>query len=179
MSEVDRITEEGKRAIVALLNQALLAEYGMLLNYPRIIDQLANIDKVSDKQLAIDLERLGKDSFRHAGIVGQLIAQLGGKPDWDITVIDRMIDIGSMLVEQLAKEKLAMSIYQDAKRIADKNQVKAKGFLGRLTTWREEPRDTTSRSKAIDILTSLHNEEWGHIRRCENAILAFNPQPKE
>ena len=45
MSEIDRITEEGKKALVDLLNKSIEVEYGMILNYPRILDQIKNIDK--------------------------------------------------------------------------------------------------------------------------------------
>jgi len=97
MSKVDRITENGKRAIVNLLNQSLQVEYDMILNYPRMLDQLVSIDRVPNQKFIWDLERLGKESFKHAGITGQLIAQLGGEPQWDIKVVERMIDVGSML----------------------------------------------------------------------------------
>ena len=77
--KVETIKEPGKEAIVALLNKALQVEYGMILNYPRIIDKLVIVDKINDEQLNKDLEQVGKDSFRHSGAVGKLIGQLGGE----------------------------------------------------------------------------------------------------
>ena len=174
MPEIDRITEEGKRAVVDLLNKSLQVEYGMILNYPRILDQITNIDKSQSEEFTVNVERLGKDSFRHATVVAKLIEDLGGKPDFETVVIDRMIDIHSMLVEQLGKEKLVMSIYQDAKRIARTNQVQAKGFFGRLLSGREESGGEISRSRVMEILTGLENDEWSHIKRIENALIQMN-----
>jgi len=179
MAEVDRITDEGRKAIADLLNQSLQAEYGMILNYPRIMDQIVNIDQSQSEEFANNVERLGKDSFRHATIVAKLIEELGSQPAWEMVVIDRMIDIRSMLVEQLGKEKLAMSVYLDAKHIAQTNQTKAKGFFSKLMSPREEPRGDVSRSKVIDILTGLQNDEWSHIKRVENALIQMNIKPEE
>lgn len=128
MAAIDRITPEGKKAIVDLLNQSIQVEYGLILNYPRIMDQIKNIDKFHSEEFANSVERLGKDSFRHATIVAKLIEELGGKPEFELVVIDRMIDIQSMLVEQLAKEKSVMSIYQDAKRIGQYTSSKISGY---------------------------------------------------
>lgn len=180
MAEVDRITESGKRAIVSLLNQSVQVEYGLILNYPRILDQLINIDRVTDEQFTRDLERLGKESFRHSGMIGKLIVQLGGEPQWEIEVIDRMIDIGGMLVHQLEKEKLALSIYQQAKLVAQQNQAKAKGFLGGLITWGgEESRALISRSAVINILNRLTMDEMGHIKLVERMILESKIEPEK
>ena len=179
MPEMDRITEEGKKAIIDLLNKSLRVEYGMVMNYPRIIDQIVNIDKTQSEEFINNCERLGKDSFRHATVVAKLIEELGGQPQFEIVPIDRMIDIQRALVEQLGKEKAVMSIYQDAKRIAQTNQAKTKGLFSRLLSLREESQSDVSRSKVMDILTGLQNEEWGHIKRVENALTQMNIQAEK
>jgi len=179
MSEIDRITKEGKEAIVKLLNDCLDVEYGVILNYPRILDQIINIDTTQSEEFAANVERLGKDSFRHATIVAKIIEELGGKPDFETIVIERMIDIHSMLVAQLGKEKLAMSTYKDAKRIAETSQAKAKGFFGRLSSGREESEDNISRSKLIEILTGLESDEASHIKRVETALIQMNIKPEQ
>jgi len=180
MPEVDRITESGKKAIAHLLNQSVQVEYGLILNYPRILDQLTNIDRVSDEQFTRDLERLGKESFRHSGMVGKLIVQLGGEPQWEIEVIDRMIDVGNMLALQLEKEKSALSIYQQAKLVAQQNQARAKGFLGGLITWGgKESREFVSRSTVINILNRLTSDETGHIKLVERMILELKKEPEQ
>ena len=175
MSEVDRITENGKKTIVDLLNKSLQVEYGFIVNYPRLIDQMVNIDEIPDKQLPEDLERLGKASFRHAGEVIQLIGRLGGEPDWRVEPIDRIVDMGSMLAQQLKKEKLAQSIYQKAKHVAEQSQVKSGGFLGRLRTLSNpELRNVTERSDTIRILEHLAAQEYTHIRLVEDIIAVLN-----
>ncbi|MFC2051995.1 ferritin-like domain-containing protein [Chloroflexota bacterium] len=168
MAESDRITEEGKKLIIALLNDSVETEYGMILNYPRIIEKVVNIDKNPDKDFISNMERLGKDSFRHSSLVTRVIEDLGGKPSWEVMAIDRMIDVHSMLVEQLGKEKLAMSIYKEAKMIAQKNQTKSKGFFGKFLGG--ETQKKISRSEVIKILTGLESDESSHIERCKIAL---------
>ena len=178
MPKVDRVTEGGKKAIVDLLNKSIQVEYGMILNYPRVLDQIINIDTTQSEEFINNVERLGKDSFRHATIVSKLIEELGGEPEFEVVVIDRMIDIHSMLVEQLAKEKLAMSIYKEAKMIAQNSQAEAKGLFGRQFSIREVPRIYTSRSKLIEILAGLEADEASHIKRVENALIQMNINPE-
>jgi len=179
MPKTNRITKEGGEAIVDLLNNALQVEYGVILNYPRIIDQLVEIDKATDKYLIYNLERLGKDSFRHSAVVSKLIEELGGKVMWEMVVIDRMIDISSMLAEQLEKEKLAMATYEDAKHIAQKNQVESRGFWGKMFLRRAEIRNNVMRSKVIDILTRLQREEWEHIEMVQTALSQIGAKPEK
>ena len=106
----------------------------MILNYPRLIDKLTIVDGINDEQLFQDLKHVGKDSSRHLGSVGKLIEQLDGETLRRVEVIDRLIDAEKMLVQQLEKGKLALSMYQEARRIAERNKVKVnvRDFLGRL-----------------------------------------------
>ncbi len=124
--KIESIKESAKKAIIELLNKQLQVEYAFIINYPRIIDKLIAVDKINDEQLNKDLERLGKDSTRHLGSVGQLIVQLGGEPMWQIEVIDRLVDVDNLLDHQLKKEKVALSLCQEAKRVAERNKVKVK-----------------------------------------------------
>jgi len=173
MYEVDTIRDSAKKAIVDLLNKSLQFEYAFIINYPRIIDKLVAMDEIHDEQVTRDLEYLGKSSVQHVGWVGQLILELGGKPAWRIDTIDRMVDVGSMLVQQLAKEKAAQSVYQEARRIAEKNQVKTKvrDVLGEFTKMRDEADDDVIRaSDVISVLERLASEEQTHIRLAEDTI---------
>jgi len=174
MAEADRITEDSKKLIVGLLNEAMQVEYGVILNYPRILDRIVHMDQVQSQDFADSVERLGRDSFRHATVVAKLIEDLGGEPAWDMVVIDRMIDVESMLVEQLGKEKLMTSVYKEARQIAQKSPAKAKGFFDRLKNIGQEPREEVSRSKVIEILTGLESDEQSHIKRVENALIQMN-----
>lgn len=178
MTSFDMITEEGKKAIVILLNKSLQVEYGLILNYPRIVEQLENIEKTEDKELINNMERFGKDSLRHSAIVSRLIEELGDKPDYELLVIERTVDIHSMMVEQLAKEKTAMSIYKDAKRITEKNQVKSKGFFGDLLKRKEKERHI-SRQLVIEDLARLQIEELGHMKRVELLLTRLGSKKDE
>ncbi len=95
-------------------------------------------------------------------------------------ITDRMIDVGGMLALQLEKEKSALSIYQQAKLVAQQNQAKGKGALGRLMTWGgEESHEFMSRSTVINILNRLTNDEMGHIKLTERLILASKKEPEQ
>jgi len=179
MAKIDRITEEGKEAIVDLLNKGIRVEYGMVLNYPRILDQIANIGKSQSEEFMNNAERFGKDSFRHSTIVAKLIDELGGEPEFEILTIDRMIDVDRALVEQLGMEKLAESLYKEARLIAQHNQAKAKGLFGKLMSIREEPKKDVSRSEVIERLKRLEVDEMGHIKRVEIMLLQIEIEPEK
>ncbi len=179
MAEIDRITEEGKRAIVALLNKGIRVEYGMVLNYPRILEQIANIDKSQSGEFIGSAERFGKDSFRHATIVVKLIEELGGKPEFETLVIERMIDINKAMYEQLGMERLAESIYKEAGLVARNNQAKEKGFFGKLMREKEELIKDVSRSEVMERLKGLELDEMGHAKRVEIMHLQMNIRPEK
>ncbi len=80
-----------------------------------IIDQLVNIEPITQERIATKLELLGKESVQHAHWIMQLIEGLGGEPQLPFEVLDRMTDIPSLLLKQLDKEKLAQSLFQQAK----------------------------------------------------------------
>ena len=167
--EVETIKENGKKAIVDLLNKSLQVEYSFILNYPRIIDNLVII-KIHDEQLIKDLEHVGKESTR-------LIVQLGGEPKWQIEVIDRMVDVDRMLVQQLGKEKLALSLCQQAKHLAEQNRakVKVKDFFGRLIRMQDElPIDVVNINDVISVLDRIIIDEKKHIRLVEDSIATLN-----
>jgi len=181
MPDIDRITEEDKKTIIDILKKAMQVEYDMIVNHLRIIDQI--IDKGSAESLKFldTLKRLGTDSLRHTTRVASLIERMGGEPDFEAIVVDEMPDIKNMLVKQLEKEKLAMSAYKDAKLIAQKSQAKAKGFFGRLLSRGEEIQGDVNlkKSKVIFVLEGLQDEEWGHMKRVELALIQMNIQPEK
>ncbi len=177
MAKIDRITEEGKEAIVDLLNKGIHAEYGMVMNYPRILDQIANIGEAQSEEFIDNAERFGKDSFRHSTIVAKLIEELGGEPEFEMLTIDRMVDIHSLLIGQLGYEKLAESLYKEARLIAQNNQEQAKGVFAKLRGIMEEPKKDVSRSEIIEKLKRLELDEMGHAKRAETMILQANIKP--
>ncbi len=72
-----------------------------------------------------------------------------------------------------------MSIFKDAKRIAQTSQAKAKGFFGKLATLREESGEDVIRSKVIEVLTGLETDEASHIKRVENLLIQMNIKPEQ
>ncbi len=174
MFAVDRITEDGKKAIVSLLNKSIEIEYAFIFNYPRLIDQLINIEPVTQESVAKKLELLGKESVQHASWITRLIEDFGGEPQLPIEVIDRIVDIPSLLLKQLDKEKLAQSLFQQAKLVAEQNQVE--GILAKMKTKGAlSPGSTAERSSTIHILERLEIDEGRHVGLVQNIISELNP----
>ncbi len=132
--ETYTIKENAKQAIVELLNRAIQVEYDMILNYPRCIDRPVNIDNIRDEQLIRDLEYAGKVSVQHFGNISKLIQLLGGETKWVLGTIERLVDVGKCLTQQLGKENEAIAVYKEAIQLVEKNKVKVKGpgFLSKL-----------------------------------------------
>ena len=177
MFAVDRITEDGKKAIVNLLNESIEIEYAFIFNYPRLIDQLVNIEPITQERVAKKLELLGKESIQHAHWIMRLIEGLGGEPQLPFEVIDRMTDIPSLLLEQLDKEKTVQSIFQQAKQVVEQKQ--AKGILAKIKTMGAvSPDSVADRSSIIRILERLEIDEGRHIVLLQNVISELNPPMK-
>ena len=173
MFAVDRITEDGKKAIVSLLNKSLEIEYAFIFNYPRLIDQLINIEPITQERVAKTLELLGKESVQHAGWISQLTEKLEGEPQLPIEVIDRMTDIPSLLLKQLDREKLVQSLFQQAKRVAESNQVE--GIWAKMKTMGAlSPGSGAERSSTIRVLERLAIDEGRHIVLVQNIISELN-----
>ncbi len=173
MFAVDRITEDGKKTIVSLLNKSIEVEYAFIFNYPRLIDQLVNIEPIAQESVAKKLELLGKESVQHAHWIMQLIEGLGGEPQLPFEVIERMTDIPSLLLEQLDKEKLVQSLFQQAKLVAEQNQ--AEGILAKMKTMGASSSGMVKeRSRTIHILERLEIDEGRHIGLAQNIISELN-----
>lgn len=183
--EVYTITETGKETIVDLLNETLEVEYCMILNYPRLVDQLINCDNIDDEQLIRDLKRLGEDSVRHADRVIGMISLLGGEPNWRCECCERRVDISMIMSQQLEKEKIAHSLYEEAARVAEQNQVKVEGevmsllnnsvaSLFRMKRGSELVQDIVDAGKIIRILKRQRDEELTHMKIAKNIISALN-----
>jgi bacterioferritin (cytochrome b1) len=174
MFEADSITEDGKRAIVDLINRSVLqVEYSFIVNYPRIIDHFTNVYQVFVESFRPNQEKLGKDSLRHQNLAMEIIRLLGGKPTWAIADMDRMNDVRRMLSDQLDGEKAALSAYLEARDIAEQNQVKGLKGMMLIIGSAGHPREDNekSRSSMISMFEKLARDEVGHIRLLE-AIMA-------
>ncbi len=173
MSDVDRITDDGKRAIVSILNRGLAIEYTHIVNYPRFIDQMVNINEVPDNDpCVVVLKQLGEESVRHANTVMALITQLGGEPHLVVEPAERMSDVFGMCQKQMEKEKDNLALFQQAKVVAQNNQMKtSKGILGGIiNVIKDRPSDTVERSHVIQLLTRLENDESRHMQLLANVI---------
>ncbi len=173
MSDVDRITDDGKRAIVSILNKGLAVEYTHILNYPRFIDQIVNINEVpDDNPSVVVLKRLGEESVRHANMVMALITQLGGQPHLVVEPVKRMSDVLGMCQKQMEKEKENLLLFQQAKAVAQKNQMKtSKSILSEIiNVIKDRPSDIIERSHMIKLLTKLENDEARHMRLLDDVI---------
>ena len=169
MFAVDRITESGKKSIINLLGKSLEVEYAFIFNYPRLIDQLVNIEPIIQKSVAKKLELLGKESVQHAGWIMRLIENLGGEPQLPFEVIERMTDIPSLLLKQLDKEKLVQSLFQQARLVAEQNQVE--GILAKMKTMEVGSRNMVKeRSSTLRVLERLEIDEGRHIKLVQNMI---------
>ncbi len=173
MFAVDRITEDGKKAIVSLLNKSIELEYAFIFNYPRLIDQLVDIEPTTQESVTKKLELLGEESVQHAHWIMRLIENLGDEPQLPFEVIDRMTDIPSLLLKQLDKEKLVQSLFQQAKLVTEQNQ--AKGILAKMKTMEVGARDMVKeRSRTLRVLERLEIDEGRHIKLVQNMISELN-----
>ena len=178
MPEVDRITEDGKKAIIRLLGESIKIEYAFIFNYPRLIDQLVNIEQIPQERVAEKLELLGKESVQHAGWIMRLIEDLGGEPQLPFEVLDRMTDIPSLLLKQLDKEKSVQSLFQQAKLVAEQNQVK--GIWAKIKTMDiGAPGMVKERSRTIRLLERLEIDEGRHIVLVQNIVSGLNIQTEK
>ena len=133
--------------------------------------------KAQLEQLNKDLERLGTESYHHHSWIGQLITQLGGKPDWTMDIVDRLVDVDRMLALQLEKEKTALSLYQEAMRIAERNKAKVqvRDFLGRLIRMEDElPIDVVNVNDILGTLERIATDEKHHIKLVHNSIATLD-----
>jgi len=180
MFEVDRITEDGKKAIVGLLNEAMGTEYSHIVNYPRFIDHLINFDKMPEGSIPPSLEHLGKDSVRHLGETIKLIEELGGKPQWEIVIVARLPDPRYEISKQMKKEELSLSLWRQAKSVAEQSQVKGLGgILWSIRALRGLLDEAVGRNDVIRILGEMAKDEEHHIMLLQDAISALNIQTRE
>ncbi len=176
--EVETISKDGKIALIALLNKAIQVEYGLILNYPRIIEYLVGYEKINDELFISDLERLGEDSTRHLGWVVDIIKSLGGEPVWQMGITERLFDARKLGTQQLEKEKMAVELYKEVVHVARMNVVKEKvlEFSGKLIKTdrnglQEEVREA---SEVIDRLERIEIDEIRHVKTVHDMLATYD-----
>jgi len=173
--EIVTITDRAKKGITDLCNETVVVEYDMILNYPRIIDYIVNIEKIKDEQLITDIDKLGKDSLVHWSIMDGMIRNLGGKMVWLASVLPRLVDVVDILEKQLEKEKAARDLYVEAKKItmANKITVKVGGVFNIFRTKDISEKDIVPCEQIIKDLDRLIWDEERHIRVVEDSVATF------
>ena len=173
--EIVTITDKAKKTITELCNESVVVEYDFILNYPRIIDHIVNLEKVKDEQLIKDIDRLGKDSLVHWSIMDIMIRNLGAEMMWLISTLPRVVDIVDILEKQLEKEKAARDLYVEAKKItmANKITVKVGGVFNIFRTKDISEKDIVSCEQIIKDLDRLIWDEERHIRVVEDSVATF------
>jgi len=171
MFELDRITDYGKQGIVRLLNEIMQVEYGNIINYPRYIDQLENTNVKASKSSIDGLETLGKDSVRHLGLVVEFIKRLGGQPNWGFNPTERITDIRAMLSQQMQKENASLSLFMQAIKLAEQNQLKGLSAMGDvIKIARKRANNDVERSTVIAGLGEFAKDELRHIELLRGTI---------
>ncbi len=176
--EVETVSKDGKLALVALLNKAIKIEYGLILNYPRIIEYLVGYEKINDELFISDLERLGEDSTRHLGWIVDIIKSLGGEPVWQMGIIERLFNARKLGAQQLENEKIAVGLYKEIVRVARKNVVKEKvfDFSGQLikTDRNGLQEKVPEASEVIDKLERIEIDEIRHVKTVQDMLATYD-----
>ena len=169
--EIETISKDAKRSIIHLLSRLLQVEYDLLFNYPRVIDKLVKIDKVHDEQIINALEDMVKDSLRHFDSVDKLVKSLGGETVWRVDALDLSVGVEEVLRQQLEKETYAIAWYEEVKNVAERNKVKARGFLSRLVGSSDElPEDFVNVNDIISLCERNILDEERHQRLVRDSI---------
>jgi len=171
------ITDEAKGAVAGLCNKAILVEYDVIFGYPKLIDHIANFEKIKDDQLVHDVEILGKDSLTHYRTMDHLITRLGYTPAWQAGVLPTIVGILDVMEAQLEKERLARDTYLEAKKIARESQkkIRARSFYGKIITVRSGVgEDVLTTNEIVSSLDRLIMDEERHARIVEDSMATLN-----
>lgn len=176
---IETIKKDAKKTIIQLLNEVLIVEYDLILNSPRILDKIVSIDEIHDEQLNKDMERLSTASLRHFNQVVELIKKLGGEPNWNFEVVERLTDVEKLLEQQVAKEKAAISLYEKAKQVAKQNTTTVKsGFWGGLFNRNDEPENAINVNDMIRLLDRHITDEISHLRLVGDSVATLKALTK-
>ncbi len=175
MTETLTITDQAKRAITAVFNESVVAEYSMILNYPRIIDHIVNFEKITDAQLIGDINKLGTDSLHHFGVTDKIIGNLGSQIVWAPSTLPRLVGVPDMLETQLKNEKAARAFYIEARKIAAVNKVtrKSGGFFSAFTQRNIPEENIVQYDLLIRDIDRLILDEERHIRIVEDSLVTI------
>ncbi len=172
--EIITITDQAKRAISEIINESVVAEYSMILNYPRIIDHCINFERITDEQLLKDIDKLGRDSLNHFSVTDRIVGTLGSTIDWEPSTLPRLVGVPEMLEVQLENEKAARDFYKEARKIAAVNRATRKtgGFFSTFKQYKKNLPDENLvyYNLLIKDIDRLILDEERHIRIVEDSL---------
>lgn len=111
---MDRETAE----LVAVLNEAISAEYGALFLLPQHIAQ------VEDEETKRQLKLIEEMELEHAEKTARLIYQLGSEPKADLPLLRPSMGLKAIIETQTEAEHKAIGIYGRAERLARDPETK-------------------------------------------------------
>jgi hypothetical protein len=162
-------------SFVGVLTLALQVEYYIIVNYPRVIDQIASSEiGAAEKDEAVKtLTVLGQESIQHADVTAELTRRFGGKPQFDFELLDTPRDTGAWLLEVLEREKFALSLYEQARRVVERRRTgslyaRMKGRFASLL-----PGQRSNTEHVIATLAGLAAAERKHIELANKVISAL------
>jgi bacterioferritin (cytochrome b1) len=106
-------TSERKQKLLEVLGRSLTVEYSLIVHYPRLANSISDS---KTRALAISL---GTASIKHANVIADTIAKLGGRPVWSFDDFPNEDNIVDVFKRQLEKEKLALELHQQSVSLAD------------------------------------------------------------
>ncbi len=131
-----------KTKLIELLNKGLQMEYTDVFLYPR------EAQIIKEEEISETFEKYGRMEVRHADNLATQILALGGKPEWDFTILEAKESIDEMLLGHLEREKSGIEAYENLIELAEKegeDQLKL-------------------------ILKGIKSEEEGHFLRMSELI---------
>jgi len=179
---MDTISMDAMKAVANLCNQIVLVEYEMILGYPRLIDHLTQFEKIKDKEILDNLDRLGKDSLGHFSRIDRLMAQFGIPMKWTTNLLPRIVDPIHVLNAQLNKEREALELYETARKIVinSKKEAKPRGLISRLFGREKDKEESVISADEVIFLLERHKQDEGrHIRLVEDSIATLKALRKK
>ena len=168
---METIKKDVRKSIVDGLNRLLQVENDLIFNYPKVIDRLVREENIDDKQLIEALETASKESLRHHNEVDKWIVKMGGETIWSLKSISPSADVIELILQQLEKEKFAISWYNSVKKIAEQNKVNADGNVRRaMESGNVLPKDFVNVDEFINMLERHIADEERHIKIAGYAV---------
>ncbi len=116
------MTDEDKKAAIAVLNQIMEAELAGVVRYTHYSLMVYGYNRIP---IVSWLEGNASEGLAHARKAGELVTLLGGHPSLQIGPLLETArhDIGAILRESLEQEKMTLALYYDLLKVASGRSV--------------------------------------------------------